>query len=216
MHSGKDQRKRIANQQNSVQGTSQNKVLALPKCRLVYSRVLFSGHSLNLILQQSCDVERSYLLASNSPLCWGRLDIHFNGSNNCLLVFHLRLFMDHKNQHLHLRRSCGPSNHLSQDWFTGPVVTGSRGSALLSIAVRNSCNADDTLSVFWSSSSSSCMQSHRPHQSSNAENITTLVRMEDYKSLNNKYILPAVHNYILRKKFWQIWHTMSRMKGEEM
>uniref|UniRef100_K4AGQ2 Uncharacterized protein n=1 Tax=Setaria italica TaxID=4555 RepID=K4AGQ2_SETIT len=91
MHSGKDQRKRIANQQNSVQGTSQNKVLALPKCRLVYSRVLFSGHSLNLILQQSCDVERSYLLASNSPLCWGRLDIHFNGSNNCLLVFHLRL-----------------------------------------------------------------------------------------------------------------------------
>jgi len=72
-----------------------------------------------------------------------------------------------QNQHLHLRRSCGPSNHLSQDWFTGPVVlqlqggpnknrhvmwiwirckqqrcfsfsyTGSRGSALLSIAVRN-------------------------------------------------------------------------------
>ena len=63
-----------------------------------------------------------------------------------------------------------------------------------------SCNADDTLSVFSSSSSSSCIQCHQSHQPSKAENITTLVRMEDYKSLNNKNTsLPAVHNYIFRK-----------------
>ena len=95
---------------------------------LLHSRVLFSLLRSFLESFTQSHLTRSFECHSESSPqmdtgygAGDKNDIHLNRSNNCLVLSLDIIAQDHKNQHLHLRRSCGPSNHLSQDWFIGPV-----------------------------------------------------------------------------------------------